>query len=425
MRDDSNRDDGKRLFRKTALDRLTTSDRLDQTLVVSSAKGWLALAMLVGIVLVVLAWSMLGEVSTFVSARGILLGRDGVIVDAASSGNGALTRIIPGVGDRVEAGAVVAVLVNPEVAELHRSAVALVEENARALDALRAAGAVENDVRAEQVARQRDRSAAMEADARASFAAARDVQETHRRLFAEGLIAELELEQSQRSLDAAQRDLFAILREREELDYAELRRRNEHDATLTDKEASLHAAERIVSELRAQLAAHEVLAPVSGRVTEIKAALGAVLSAGAPVLSIRPASEALEALIYIPPAHGKRIRPEMEVLVSPSSARREEFGWIRGRIAEVAAFPASRQGMIATLQSPDLAEAFSSEGTPYAARVELVADPRTASGLAWSSSRGAGRTVTSGTLVDVEIRVERKPPITLVAPALARILVEY
>ena len=95
-------------------------------------------------------------------------------MDAASSGNGALTRIVPGVGDRVEAGAVVAVLGNPDVAELHRSAVALVEENARALDALRVAGAGENDVRAEQVARQRDRSAAMEADARASFEAARD-----------------------------------------------------------------------------------------------------------------------------------------------------------------------------------------------------------------------------------------------------------
>ena len=78
--------------------------------------------------------------------------------------------------------------------------------------------------------------------------------------------------------------------------------------------------------------------------------------------------------------------------------------------------------MIAVLQSPELAEAFSVDGPPYAGRVSLDADPMTASGLAWTSSRGASRTVSSGTLVDVEIKVESRPPITLVAPALRQML---
>ena len=91
-------------------------------------------------------------------------------------------------------------------------------------------------------------------------------------------------------------------------------------------------------------------------------------------------------------------------------------------MASIVAFPASLQGMVAVLQSPDLAEAFSSDGPPYASRVSLDGDPLTASGLAWTSSRGAGRTVSSGTLVDVEIKVESRPPITLVAPALRQML---
>ena len=82
--------DRTRLFRETSLDRLSTSERLDRTLAVSSAKGWLALVMLGGMTASVFGWSVLGEVSVFVRAPGILLGRGGVIVDAVSTGNGAL-----------------------------------------------------------------------------------------------------------------------------------------------------------------------------------------------------------------------------------------------------------------------------------------------------------------------------------------------
>lgn len=410
------------LFRQASLDRLSTSDRLDRALAVSSAKGWLALTMLGGMAASVGAWSVLGEVSTFVSAPGILLGRGGAIVDAVSTGNGSLTRVLPRVGDRVEAGAVIAVIVDSEAEELHRTAAALVDENARALEALRAAREAEGAVRAENVARQRRRYEAMERSARNSVEVAGEFLEANRMFLAEGLIARVDLERSQRAFDAAQRELFAILRERDDLEYDEVRQRHEQEAEIADREASLQAARRAVSELEARLATHEVLAPVSGRVAEIKAATGAVLGAGAPVLSIRPATESLEALIWVPPADGKRIVAGMEVLVSPSSARREEYGAIRGRVAEIAAFPASLPGMVAVLQSQDLAGAFSADGPPYAGRVALDADPLTASGLAWTSSRGVGLSVSSGTLVNVEIKVESRPPITLVAPALRRLL---
>ena len=414
--------DRTRLFREASLDRLSTSERLDRTLAVSSPKGWLALVILGGMTASVFVWSVLGEVSVFVRAPGILLGRGGVIVDAVSTGNGALGGVLPAVGDQVEEGSVIASIVDPEAEELHRTAVALVDEHVRALQVLRAAREAESVVRAENLARQRRRYETMEQSARESVEVAREFLEAHHRFLAEGLIARADLERSQRTFDTAQRELFGILRERDDLEYAELQRQNEQAAEIAEQEASLEAAKRGVSELEARLATHEILAPVTGRVAEVKAAAGAVLSTGAPVLSIRPATETLEALIYVPPADGKRIAPGMEALVSPSSARKEEYGSIRGRVAEIAAFPASRQGMVAVLQSPELAEAFSVDGPPYAGRVSLDADPLTASGLAWTSSRGADRTVSSGTLVDVEIKVESRPPITLVAPALRQLL---
>ena len=405
-------------FRERALARLSTSERLDRTLTVSAPKEWLALVFLGAMTAAIVSWAVLGEVSVFVQAPGILLGRGGVIVDAVSTGDGALTSVLPRVGDRVESGALIAVIVDLEVVELHSTAVALVEENARALEALRAARDAEDAVRGANVARQRRRYEAMEESARQALAIAREFVDANRRFVAEGLVTRIDLERSQGTYDAAQRDLFAILRELDDLEYDEMRRRNEQKAEIADKEASLQAATRAVSELEARLATHEILAPVSGRVAEIKAGVGAVLGAGAPVLSIQPASETLEALIYVPPADGKRITAGMDVLVSPLGTRREEHGSIRGRIAEIAAFPASIGGMVAALQSTELADAFSADGPPYAGRVALDADPMTASGLEWTSPQGAELTVSSGTLVDVEIKIESRAPITLVAPEL-------
>ena len=305
--------DRTRLFREASLDRLSTSERLDRTLAVSSAKGWLALVMLGGMTASVFGWSVLGEVSVFVRAPGILLGRGGVIVDAVSTGNGALGGVHPAVGDPVEEGSVVASIVDPEAEELHRTAVALVDENVLALHALRAARETERVVRAGNLARQRRRYETMEQSARESVEVAREFLEAHHRFLAEGLIARVDLERSQRTFDTAQWELFGILRERDDLEYDELQRQNEQAAEIAEKEASLAAAKRAVSELEARLATHEILAPVTGRVAEIKAAAGAVLGTGAPVLSIRPATETLEALIYVPPADGKRIAPGMEV----------------------------------------------------------------------------------------------------------------
>lgn len=412
----------KGLFREAALDRLSTSDRLDRTLAVSSPKGWLALAVLCAITACVLGWSVLAEISTYVPARGILIGGGGGIVDAVSTGNGALSRVVPAVGDRVERGDVVAVVVNAEAVEQHRTAVARMEEEARSLDALRAAREAEEALHRDNIARQRRRYESLEASARASVETANRFLEMQERLFADGVVASIDLGQSQRFLDSAQRELYSILRERDDLELDEVQRLNERMAEVAEKEASLRAAEREVRELDARLATHEVLAPVPGRVAEIKVSIGAVLSAGSTVLSIRPATETLEALIYVPPVDGKRILPGMEALVSPSSARREEYGSIRGRVAEIAAFPASPEGMIAVLQSQDLARQFSSAGPPYAGRVTLEPDPTAASAFAWTSSRGADLTVSSGTLVEVEIEVERQRPIALVAPALQRVL---
>ena len=410
------------LFRKSALDRLATPEQLDRALLTTTANAWLALVTLMAMAAAVLVWSIVGTVSTFASANGILLNRGGIVVDAVSSNSGTLTTIIPAIGDYVESGSVVAESTHRETAERYRSARAAVDERTRALADEHARAAAADALIEGNLARQRQRLSQLEQSARQSIEAARTRLEDHRRLFAEGVITRVSVERSQQAFDQAQRELFDVTRRRDDLDSQELRRQHDQNVRIAAAEARLRTAENQANELMISLETRRIPAPASGRVIEHKASVGTVLRPGQPLLSIETAGGGLEALVYVPPSDGKRVEPGMRVLVSPVTVRRESSGAILGAVASVSEFPVSLDGMVAVLQNRDLAQNFSRSGPPHASRVVLVADPTTASGFAWTSPKGAETTLTSGTLVSVEVEVASKAPIELVVPLVKELL---
>ena len=405
-------------FRQAALDRLATPEHLDRALFVTTPRGWLAIGTLAAIAGAVVVWAFVGEVATYVNANGILLSRGGTVVDAVAAGQGTVARVGPAVGDLIEAGAVIAEIANLEVAERHAGALALVEERRAGLADTRAAVAAEDALIASNLARQRERLADLERSSREAVETARQRLENHQQLFADRVVTRVTVERSQSAFDQAQRDLFGVLSERDNLESTELQRRNRSSTRVSEAEARLQAAERQVNELGVLLDTRQVTAPVAGRVTEIKTQLGAVVQAGQPVLSIQSGADNLGVLIYVPPADGRKVEVGMEVLVSPSTVRAEEYGYVRGRVESISEFPASVEGMVAVLQNRALAQTFSERGPPYSGRVRIEPDPATASGFAWTSPRASGEVLTDGTLARIEVKIESQAPVTLVVPLL-------
>ena len=168
--------------------------------------------------------------------------------------------------------------------------------------------------------------------------------------------------------------------------------------------------------MEALIESWRIRAPVSGRVSDIKAQVGAVLQAGEAVLGIETGGDSLDVLIYVAPAEGRRVRAGMPVLVSPATVRSVESGSLTGVVESISEFPVSLDGMTAVLQNEDLALTFSRNGPPYAGRVALTPDRSTASGFAWTSPKGADVTLTAGMLAEVEIEIDRQPPAALVVP---------
>ncbi len=410
------------LFRKAALDRLSEPEKLDRALSVVSARQWLALCASMAFVAALVAWSVLGSVSNYVSASGILLNTGGTVIDAVAADTGTLTEIAFAVDDWVEQGQVVARTVNPDLAERHRSALALVEESERTLNNLKAAFETEDRLFRNNVAKQQERLEQMARTGREAVQAARARLDNHRQLFEERMVTRVTLDRSQQALDRAVQDLFETTRRIETLEARELTRRHDHRVQVNSADTRLQEARLRARELETRLQAQQIQAPVSGGVIEIKAALGSVLAAGQPVLSIKTgSSEEVEVLMYIPPADGKRVEPGMHVLVSPATTSPETHGFVEGVVESVSEFPVSVSGMVTVLQNQELAQIFSQNGPPYASRVTLVPDPSTASGFAWTTTKGSDEALISGTLANADVKTGSQRPIAMAIPLLKKL----
>jgi HlyD family secretion protein len=155
---------------------------------------------------------------------------------------------------------------------------------------------------------------------------------------------------------------------------------------------------------------------------------GQVVSSGSPVLTLEPSGETLDLTMWVPAEGGKNVRPGMAAQVMPSTVPVEEYGFIRGTVTSVAPVPSTPADMQAILQNQYLVDQLSRRGALVRVTVTLQqadaagAAPAGAEAYVWSSSRGPDAPVTSGTLCAARIVLGEQAPITLVIPALDRVL---
>jgi multidrug resistance efflux pump len=195
--------------------------------------------------------------------------------------------------------------------------------------------------------------------------------------------------------------------------------RLEHDPAMRNSDALLVARSHL-AELSAQLAISEsVVSTHNGVVVELLASEGDVVVVNQPVLSVEQPVRSLLALIYLPPqSQGERIRPGMLVQLSPSTAPKERYGYLLGRVVSVSKYPSTERGMMNVFNSPGLVHALSHQGAPIAVEVALIADPHTKSGYRWSSDAARGLSLSSGTLAEASFTIEVRRPISLMIPLL-------
>jgi HlyD family secretion protein len=169
------------------------------------------------------------------------------------------------------------------------------------------------------------------------------------------------------------------------------------------------------------VAAH-VVAPFAGEVIEVKIQPGSFVGAGAPLVTIQPIRTEVEALAYIPADHAKEIVRGMEVRISPTTLKREEFGHMKARVLSVGEFPSSEAALMRSLQNESLVKALARDGAVTEVRVQLERDPSTPTGFKWSTSIGPTMSISPGTLCTADVTTRQQTPLSLVFPILRKAL---
>jgi HlyD family secretion protein len=404
------------LFRKAALDHLSSPEQLDRLLEVGSTGSWLALFGLSCVVGVTLLWGFAGRVDTDVSGKGLLVRPEGVQV-VASEWSGKVATLPVSVGQNITKGTVVATLDQPALQDQILSAqgdVAALQAQLSSLEKVHEGGS------GLQMSSLDERQKSIEDDLHSLEQQAGDLRSrigTDQGLLAKGLITLQELTDAQQrleSVEAAEQDRRSSI---SQLQSDRFRTRSEITPEAVSISGRIQAAR-----LRLQSLQHEmemestVRTPYAGRIVEVKLQPGSLVSAGEPLISLQAENGSMHALVYVSAEQAKQIQPGMAAQISPTQYRREEYGFMEGTVTEVSAYPSTPAALMDELANSTLVASLTATGPVFEVQLALTPDPGSPSGVRWSSHHGIDAPLTPGTIVTSDVIVREQSPASLIVP---------
>ena len=407
-----------KLFRKQAVERLRSPERLDQLLRVTSTRGWIVLMTICFLIVTAVCWGFLGDISTRVDGLGLFIEKGGVN-EIVAEGSGRLTSIHVETGDTIKQGQVVASMVNPDIEKKLKTKkleLALfkneyeqqkdliekeLESKQRVLKAQK-----ENILNSIKV--QHDKVGWIE-----------DRLAAYTELFEKGLVLKRQIVQIRLERDDAILQIAKLQNDLGKIKFQEVALEESKKQQLFKQRFQIDETSGQVQALEIELKeAIEVQSPFQGRVIGIEGDVGTIIERGQPIMTVELAKRELAVLLYVKAFKGKKIQPGMTIQITPSTVKREEFGFIFAKVTDVSDFPVTADGMMRVINNKDLVDSLLKEGPLISVKGDLVRDSATRSGFKWSSHKGASIAVTAGTLGTSEVVVRRQPPIELVIPIL-------
>lgn len=406
------------IYRKTALDRMASPERLDAPLKLVGRPSWLLLGAFAVAIAAAMAWAVATQAPVKVGASGLLINRTG-LAEIVAGDDGRIETLLVAPGDTVTVGQPIATVARTELTrELQEARSRLLQAQARYARLGEFYG--DQDV-------QRDGADAVRLDT---------IAETRRVLQERVQFLEQKAERMEALVERGflQRDRLVEV----QIDLAEARERisnlgesalrvridaNERsgaaELALLDEQRTIDEQQRLIERLSARLSDEEVIrSRHAGLVTEVKVNAGDVIARGSAMATVAPEDDgsSLVALLYVPAADGKRIEPGMSAEIVPTTVERAVYGHIPGRVASVAPLPATAEGMRRVLQNDQLVQQLLAGGAPIEVRIALERDAGNASGFAWSASRGPDAGISAGSIVSGQVVVDRRRVIGWLLP---------
>ncbi len=423
-------------------------ERLDTLVRVTTIQSWIYLATIFAVGLAAAAFSVFYQVPTKVLGEGILLIKHDAISQVRAQATGRLVRLRVKLGDPVAPNQAIGEISQDDLKD------AIAEEESKVLDlkaedvALTQFELLEKDTHTRAMDRVKQATSAEQKSSRDKLKIAERLVEGADRLRLKFFSSDFELLASREKLFDIRDDLNKSDTKLAELELEATKAENVRSRAQLDRRLKIKQLEwKLAIEREKMTRTSQVVSRFSGRVAQVLSARDELVHEGAPVVLLHsPKAEVgtddeeelpYDSIVFVPAGDGKKIDVKDRVEVSPTTVKREEYGFIRGRVVAVSELPATRLAMESALQHPELVDTFLkrySPGVLLRVHVKLDEAETTDQGGAdqsgsdgtnhfeWSSASGRTRPLKTGTMCQAAIVVEQRPLISLVLPWTKRIV---
>jgi HlyD family secretion protein len=416
-------------------------DQLDKLVRVTTVHGWVYLFTLFAVCAAATAFAVCYQVRTKVNGEGILLIDRDTLSQVRARGTGRLISLKVQLGDPVAPGDQIGEISQNELEDAILEAKSKLSDVEREDQELTRHEQQERDTQTKAIERVRRAIHDVSVTSRDLMKIAESIAESDFRLRVRKYLGDAEMLESREKLYVIKDDLNKGQSRLAEMDLeatkGEIAR---HRAQLERRLKIQQLKTRLELDRAKFLRTSRIVSEYHGRVVQVLSASGELVREGSPVVMLDgPKSEReadadespYESIIFVPAGEGKKIDLGDAVEVSPATVKREEHGFIRGRVAAIWEMPATKLAMEAALQHPELAEAFLKRYAPgVLLRIHVKLDEPDDSNTdwlsvppskrrnryLWSTSSGGLQPLKTGTMCQAAIVVEQQRLIKLILP---------
>ena len=356
-------------FRKAALEKLSTPEKLDQLITITSPRAWIALVTIALGIGTAVAWGVMGRVKTKINTSGILLG--GEVYDIVSTSQGQLIDLKVAIGDVVKEGDVIAKVDQPEILHQIEVAEASLIERQFELKQLVAFGSKDSQIQDELIQQNRiSVEQQIQTNERNILFLTQQIA-TEKGLLEKGLITKPQVVASEQQLESAQNQIESLKAQLVQMSSQALNTDFNQEQKTTVTRQRIQQEKLRLEQLKEQYEVRSsIKSPHSGEVVEVLTNSGVVVGIGAPLFKIKNEVEIadngkIKGILYVPSQDGKKIKVGMEALVVPSTVQPQEHGYMKATVTYVSEFPVTQQGMMTSMKNDQLVQGLLRMGAPF------------------------------------------------------------
>jgi HlyD family secretion protein len=398
------------LFRKSALDKLASPERLDVLMQVTSPQGWIALWTIALVLAGAIGWSVFGRIGERVNGQGMLIRGDGNRLIRAD-GAGRLENLRVKTGEPVAPRNVIANI----KAESVKDTVDIARTTYDSQRAENERRKTEDQIKINSINQQALDLESARQKTEATLAAKRTHLVERRKMLADKLISNRDVDADEQEVAGLERDALNLSQQIATL------RSNATAVTQGIRSGDSAVADsllRLNEMKKSATSVFNVTSTFTGRIMALPKREGDAVQRDDIIAAVEETAAPLQAAIFVSDREGPRIKKGMPVQLDMTpTVRREQYGVLLGTVTSVGQYAATPEEVLSIIANESQAQELLKNGSKFLVRVALVRNPDTPTGLAWSSSLGptqpivGGMTVSSGAIV-----VDSKRPLCRVLP---------